>query len=326
MSSLCSKEVLTTAMPTYKTTWFFEGLQPNLGSTASSVVSWSETWYQTAASVDAALANAISTTPNTWLLKRIAFLHALYAVKWCRVSNDADPRQTKLASIGAANRGPIGYVEGGGQTPYNPATAAQVNCCALADLAVLPRDGDTKTHHRRILLRGLPQSMINGNTINELGAGYNGLLSFLNYVGRARSPNFPQAGAAPTWLIRFQSPLQLFQPIGTLAVAANLRGLTMSAPLPAAVNGSRIEIRGVVSPQRVNKIWTVRSLAPVAAGGPYNLVRTKFDIVGAWDNTGSANLIIPAYAPADQYTLIGLRTKHTGSSPFGRTRGRRRAR
>jgi hypothetical protein len=264
---------------------------------------------------------------NSWLYRRLAFLHALYQCKWVRCSNDANPRETKVAANLMLQRGPIGYAVGGGLTPYNPATAAQVNCCVLADLAVLPTAIGDRTHHRRILLRGLPQSMINGNTLNEGGAGYNGLINFLNLVARGRSPNFPAGGVPSEWRIRFQSPTQAFQQITALTVpVGDPRSIVLSAPLPVGINGARIAVRGVNSPRGVNRIWTIRTPAPTAAGGPYPLQKVKFDIAGAWDNTGQANLVVPAYAPANQYTLIGLRDKHTGASPFGRTRGRRRAR
>lgn len=310
---------------TYKTTFFFEGMQPNVGSTASSIVSWTETWYRIGTSVDEALSFARRVDAGSFLQLRLGFMHALYMCKWVRVSNDAVPGETKLAHVAGSPGGNLGGGTGDRiVVSGDAATAAQINCCVLVDFVSLPTVANERAHHRRVLLRGLPKSMLNGNILSEVGAGFTALLRFCDFIGRGRAPNFPAAGAFSPWLIRFQAPAQVFQPITALAtVAGNNRQIIISAALPAAVRGRKVQIRGVSTPRGVNRIWTIMT---DSVGGAYTLGRSRFDLAGAWvPGQGQANLITPAYRAADQYTVIGLRTKHTGSSPFGRTRGRRRA-
>lgn len=316
-------------MAEYKTTWFFEGLQQNPGTTANSVVTWTETWYQTATNLDEAIFLAANGNDNNgWVGRRRQFLHALYSIKWVRVSNDANPRETKLSHVMGLQFGEMNYTPNstGGQAAAN--TGAQVQCCVLVDVMKLPQGDGDKAHHRRLQLRGLPRSIMDGNVLSENSQAFNKMLGFLNYVARVRTPE-PRLGLpVPVWKIRYQNPTAVFVPITALAqTAGNDRSITISAGLPGANHGRRLEIRRVASVAGVNRIWTVRAAAAVPAGGPYVLVRSKTPIVGTWvPNDGVAALITPLYGPADQYTIIGLRDRQTGANPFGRTRGRRRAR
>ena|ERR1700733_6554951 len=313
-------------MPVYKTTWFFESVQQSGNRTASSVCAWTETWYQTPPSVDAALFTAIQSGVGTWIGLRLNFLHSQYYLKWVRVSRVDNPRETK---VGAVPGGPFGQV--GVMAPRIPlpgiATGpAQVNCCVLADVVVLPSatPGD-KTHHRRILLRGLGQEMINGNVVNTNAPSFQALVRFLNYVASGESPNFPKPVAIPTWLIRIQNPTVGYlplNPVAGLAVdPANPQRIVVNAALGNLLQGARVQIKGVTTPRGVNKIWT--TIAPYAAP-PYTLAKSRFALAGAWTNNGFAQVVSPIFVAANQYTIIGLRDRHTGSQVFGRTRGRRR--
>jgi len=309
----------------YKTTFFFEGVQPSSNRTASSVSAWTETWYQTADSVDAALAYAVNVAVNNWVAFRLAFLSAAYQLKWCRVSRTDNPRETKVAAIPGGPAGAIGRTSQNRLAVSPDIAPAQVNCCVLADIAVLPQTTTDKTHHRRIMLRGLGQDMINGNVVNTNSASFASLVAFLNYVARGESPNFPKPGFIPYWHIRIQNPTVQYVPLAVpngLAINTNnVRQLAITTTLGPLIQGARLTIKGVTSPRGVNKTWTVLAPSP---GPLYILGKSRFDLAGAWSNNGLIEIVTPQYLPASQYTIIGLRDKHTGSNVFARTRGRRR--
>lgn len=309
----------------YKTTWFFEGLQQNYNTTASSIVAWTETWYQTADSVDAALVRARLTTPNSWLGKRRGFMHAAYQVKWVRCTNDSNPRDTKLAHIDAGFAGVIGYSPGTlGKPEINYSTCAQVNCAVLVDFVAIPAGAGERTRHRRVLLRGLPRSIMDGNTLVEHGQAWTGLLAFCDFVGRGRSPNSPLAGTVSDWMIRYQAATAQYVPITNLVVDVdNPRKVAVTVALPDAARGSRMIVKQVTQPRGMNRTWTL--LADRVNPAAYQLGKSRFDLAGAWSHDGQAALVTPAYSAARQYIIIGLRDRQTGAGVFGRTRGRRRA-
>lgn len=314
-------------MAVYKTTWFFEGIQPAANRAASSVSAWTETWYQTTTgNVDAALNTAITLVEGSWVSLRLGFLHALYQLKWCRVSDVNNPRLTKVAAIPGGPSGRVGPINHGRLDLTQLIEAAQVNCCVLCDVTVLPTAPGDRTHHRRILLRGLGSSMIDGNCLNTTSPAFRALVRFLNYVARGESPNVPKPAQVPYWQIRVQNfavpYMTLPVPGGLVINPVNDRQIVVNAPLGALTTNSRVTVRGVTSPRGVNKVWTYLSGPP---GGPYVFGKTRFDLAGLWSSNGSIQVVTPLYFPADQYTIIGMRDKHTGSSPFVRTRGRRRA-
>lgn len=315
-------------MATYKTSFFFEGFQANPGRTASSVVSWTETWYQTAGTVDQALAFGLSQAPGDFAKKRAGILHALYALKWCRVSNVANPRETKVAAFNPAVGGELGIPpeSGGGRlilTTGAMSTAAQINCAVEVDFVVMPIEPTDITHHRRFLLRGLPKSLINGNILNEAGEGWNGLVAFCNFMGRGPAPILNNAALPGRWQMQLiQQPIAKM-PITALTInPANSRQIRVTAALGAVPQNKRVTIQGATGIRGLNRIWTC---VATTAAPPYALAKSSFNLAGVWDD-GTGVVFVNNYqyvAPA-QYTLIGLRMKKVGSSPFGRTRGRRR--
>jgi hypothetical protein len=314
----------------FKCTFFFEGLQANPGRTASAVMAWTETWYRTDLNdIDQMLASCLNTAVNSYLGKRSAMLHALYAIKWVRVSDTGNPRLTKLGAVNPAQGGQLGApaeADGGRLALVQgiATTAAQLNCAVEVDFSKLPGPGGDITHHRRFAIRGLPRSIINGNILNENGEGMNALVGFSNYIGRGASPNFPAVGFPCPYKIQYQVHPLTNVPITGLTIAVgNPRQIVLTAALgPLALN-DRVEIRNATGIRGTNRIWTV---AQAAAGPPYTLAKSRFNLAGAWDaNSGLAHKITYAYGAADEYTIIGLRNRKFGGGVFGRTRGRRRA-
>jgi hypothetical protein len=308
---------------TYKTTWFFEGLQ---GATvgASGIVGWTETWYQTFDSglpIDYAITQALSTP---WIARRLAFMTNQYRLVWVRVSDVANPRNTKLAAI----NNQFGKIMG---------PSAQVTCCVLVDIVKLQTDTDLKVHHRRSLFRGLPESMIDGNILIPDGTGYSQMVAFLNYLtkfGSTGSNKTPPVGGyqTPYWQIQYEPSAVLQVAIaglvvqnGTVPAPAGTPGFNLSvtgtAAIPMQAAGTKVLLKKVGQPRGCNRTWTL--ITSATGAGPYLLGKSRIPITGTWDGVpGYMQFQAPAYGGADQFTLIGLTSRHTGR-PFRLPRGKR---
>lgn len=317
-------------MPFQRVTFFFEGMQVNTNRTASSVVSWTETWYLNKGTPDQALQFALARDENSWMHRRASFLHALYAIKWIRASDVDNPRLTKVAGVNPAfpgkcgtpnedNGGRLGLVIGG-QT-----TAAQTNCAVEVDMVRLPgADGDI-THHRRSMFRGLPNTMINGNILREEGDGFTRMVNFLRWIARGETGSTQPRLAISDWMIRYEAQPIVRVPITALAInALNPRMVDLTASLGNQTKNKKIILQNTQGIQGANRIWTLSANANDP--GPYKLGKARNNLAGTWvAGSGSCHVVTYTYGPLDQFTIIGLRNKKFGSSPFGRTRGRRRA-
>jgi len=305
-------------MPDWKVNWEFEGSQSAMAG-RSQILTWTETWYQNAdPNIELALLRA-SLVASGWLKGRLSFMSDLYRCTQVRVSDQANPRMSKVA-----------LVQGGwGTLPHANANfkAAQVNCALLVDFSVLPLAAGDIVHHRRALFRGLDVSMINGNLPVRTSTSFVNATRFFNWLGVGPAP---QTGGrnvqfardyfreACEYKMRVQSPAPVRVPIEALTIHASQRSITITADIPAAV-GDKVNVTGVTFPRGVNRIWTVEE---IVAAGQFRLGRSRVRLAGTWDNNGWARLQQPVLAFADQYIVPGLRNRQT-SGPFGGPRGRR---
>lgn len=316
-------------MATYRITWFFEGYQASVGFGENMNVGWTESWYlDEPGNLDAALRVACRPRGDNWIPKRLAFLHPVYEISAVRAVDVDDPRKSK--SVFLHDRGRLGNTEnldkGNASSPDFP---AQVTCALLVDITRLPLQPTEPAHHKRLLLRGLPQGAINGNVLSSTGRFQNPITRFLDYVGRVNTVSLVTGGNAvpapvPIWKLRYRDPAQaVYVPITSLAnPAGSVFQLSVGASMGALTKGDRVNIIGVTSPRGANRVWTVQQTALL---GPYLLGTAKRELQGEWSNTGQIAKLKYQYGPADQYNIIGMRVRHTGR-PFARTRGRRPAR
>lgn len=301
-------------MPDFKMTYMFAGTQRQSGSTDDAAVTWTETWYLTETSLEAALIFGSRLLPGDFLTERLDLLADQYSVKWLRASSTNIRRVSKTIGMPGDIRG---------HATNSGGTGAQVNCAVLVDLFVPPASEADAAHHRRLMIRGLPRSIINGNILNESSGSFGELISFLNVVGGYRAPRI--VGAEPVntfWKVRTRAPTSTIAPLTALSVVeGNDRRIQITAALGALTRGQEVELRGVKFPLRVNRFW--RSLADYA-GPPYTLTGSRSRLAGEWDGTGDAVRPTWLYRQPSQYTIIGLRSRQTRENdPFHPSPGRR---
>lgn len=308
-------------MPTFKCTWFFDGVQANSGATMPSYVGWTETWYASRyESIEACLAAMRSTALGSWVNLRTAFLAGNYVVRWCRASDVANPRFTKTCGFTTAAPGLAPLV--GTRLNLTNLTGAQVNCCAMVDFYVPPSPSPGPSHHRRALFRGLPVDLINQNVINESSVFFQRMLTFCDYLGVIRAPGSAGTPSPNGWLIRVNNYATPFTSITNLVAGApGANQVTLTAPLGPLNAGQKVTIRKVPFPTGVNRIWTVISTG-IAGIPPYVLGTSRNQLAGTWTQGGQAWANSYNYQAATQYVPVGLRDRRTGR-PFNLTRGRR---
>jgi hypothetical protein len=330
------------AVTNYKVSFFFEGVQPSRRY-ASSTVGWTETWYY---ALDGGL-DAMLDSPDVgrYILLRKAFMPSLYRIAWVRAADMANPRSSKTLAVDngfGSYSGPPPLVEGvlgegavvlpGVPTPtVNPTLKpSQVTCAVLVDFVRMPVGGPglvEGAHHRRFLIRGLPDDLINGNVLNLGAQSYRRMRAFLDYVGNHQLPD-PVSQVIPKWLMAYQPAIAApgYSGIALLTIDAGGRTivLTPSVALPAGAQapGAKLKVYGLGYMSGINRIWTVLAYTPVA--GTYSLGTSRKQVFGTLlPGTGKVRFVQPAFGPANQYLIIGMRTKHTGR-PFRLTRGKRR--
>jgi len=307
-------------MPAWKVTWFFEGNQL-VTSGSSPLVTWTETWYESqSATIDAALRTAVDPN-NGYLPRRLAFTPNIYRPTHVRVSEANNPRFSKYTEV-RNMRGFLAHTDAA-------RTAAQVTCALLVNFTVLPAAPGDVTHHRMFLIRGLPESLINGNSLRRNSTVFRELQSFLNWLGYQEGPIAAPLGdfvpnlaaAFGGWYqLRYFGQASVNAAITALAVDAGGRTITITSAL-AADRGDRVSVTGVTFPRGVNRIWTVQSALP---GEVYQLGKSRARLAGAWDaGTGSAKKIAYQFRKPDQYVITGLRTRQTGKTVFQGPVGRR---
>lgn len=307
-------------MPNWKVTWFFEGNQV-VERGASPLVTWTETWYdKNSSTIDNALRNAVR-RPFGYAGRRLTFMPDIYRITHVRVSNADNPRDSKFSQIS-------GYT---GMIPHTLANraAAQVTCCLLVNMTVLPLVAGDITHHRMFLIRGLPNTMINGNELRREAVAFRDCMAFLRWLSFEETP---VEAAAPLGVpnlaanfsnfygLRYAGQASTVKPITALSVGTSQRDISVTADL-AAVVGDKVSVTGVTFPRGVNRVWTVKN---VTVPGTYVLGRSRTRLAGTWDaNTGTAKKITYQIESPVQFTIVGLRTRQTGKTVFQGPVGRR---
>lgn len=309
-------------MPNYKVTFFFESEQAaTLGTGAS--LGWTETWYR---QVNGTLPEVLDDPQlQQYLQLRTAFMPDIYRCSFIRLSEDDKPRRFKIESVPNGN-GQLRHVSG-----FSPNNAAQVQCCVLVDLERMPLAGleDEPAHHRRFLIRGLPQSLIDGNVLNFLSIHFPLLESFLDFIG-GHAAGRPVVVGRPRflWGIRYHDPVTAKLVINTIGVGPdNDRTVRVTfvpgPPDPPVPLPRRFEITGVDSPERFNRTWNLLTTG-VVGGLPFYIggnARKKLQGGYIGPGPGKGRFVRMLYGPVDQYAIIGLRNKKTGR-PFRPLRGR----
>ena len=302
-------------MADFKVTWFFESYQQQPGQSSSAAYGWTESWYINVGSIEQALSEGTNQGLLSYVGLRRRLLAHGYFIKWVRASSVDNPRSSKTAALVQ------GHLT---ESPGQQGEPAQDNCCALIDFNVLPIQPGDRTHHRRMLFRGLPRALIQGNIFDEQSPRFLDLKRLCNWLGRGEAPIVGALPFMSPYTMRIQDPNIPFQPITSLTYPAGVppRYIMLGFTHAAIVAGQRVAVRGVPFPRGVNRIWTAQG--SVAENAIVTLGRTRFDLSGAWAAGGQAVVVRPVFRRPDQYTIIGLRMKTTGR-PSRLTRGRRRA-
>lgn len=299
----------------YRVTFFFESQQGALVGTGAAL-GWTESWYKGGVEKSLQL-EIINPEFKEYIKKRTAFMPNLYRCSFIRLSDDDNPRRFKVAGIGGS--------EGVGKLDSAVFNAAQVQCAILVDLEKMPQADNEKAHHRRFLVRALPNSLINGNVLRPSGQAYTDLRAFLDYVGGVdvMYPHDP-AAATFTYGIRYHNPANL--PVKIDEVHPDLadpQRLLLKFPgMGVLLPGVKVRITRVPHPKNFNRTWNFSGMKP-----PENtygvLERSRTPLDGSYTGPGQAEATVVSwlYGTIDQYVLIGLRNKKTGRS-FHLLRGR----
>src|SRR5439155_12918315 len=238
-------------MPFWKTTFLIESFQQAGSIGSGAAVGWGETWYQElAGTADAAL---LSFDTNRYVLYRRPCLNPLHHITWVRVSDEGNPRNSKVRFLGNL----AGTASGVGL----PADVAQ-----LIDLVAFDTSPTPIAHHRRFMLRGLSVGDVIGDTINGSSVNFPAIYAFLQHIGNGTvgNPSLP-TGVLPAWKIRFYPPAPV--PVSPAAIAIpaaspNFIDLTSPGLVPTA--GAKYRRSGVRFPYFVNRVWTYTGLEGVA--------------------------------------------------------------
>jgi hypothetical protein len=295
-------------MADYKITFFFEGEQPSLGAGTGAAVGWTETWYLESEQDISTVSDA--TDILIYIQMRLRFLPNLYRVTFVRTSQEGNVRNVKVRSPLTSN----GYVT----TP-----AAQVTCAILVDFTAPPFGLGDHAHHRRMLIRGLPVSLLSGNVINRADVTFQRLVDFLQYISLGAIPRdvFPNPRPKAR-RIKFIPATTEEVPISNLTVSPNnVHQITVTAAILPGPNFGRVKIRGVHLPYNVNRVWTQLNTV-IGTPNTSILGRSRKVLSGNWSNDGFIQLADYAYGLPDQYLIIGPRVRNTGR-PSHLTRGRR---
>lgn len=280
---------------------------------------WSETIFQTATSVDAAMPGFINLTNA-----RGRLLPPSIQIQGVRGSDDAVFRDARFAAGGADS------LVGNGTNPV--ATVAPV------DVAVKLRLEAGVGHRRSMELRALPQTVV----------GSNDAYLFANPVWRPLLDAYlnllrPTVIGIPIpsiYQIRIRDVAQPALPINSVALATNPLYLSIvvpgelmanrgSPPIPALTPvkvGDRVYIKGMTGTSKVNGIWQVVNIIPGATYsyllGPHReLAQLPGAIPPFWP--GTVQFLAYVGASIDSAVDESLSNRKTGR-PSGVQPGKRR--
>jgi hypothetical protein len=307
-------------MGLWKCTWFFEGQQAAIIG-AGAGVGWTETWGLN----DGANQNidAVFNAPDVlaYTNARQQCLSVAYRISFLRVTavsaGGANPvRLVKVQSLNNI-QGAASLLGNGG---------AQVQCCILADLQKLPVGVGDKVHHRKLLLRGLPPDVINGNVINATAPNWPRFISFLNFVANKPTGGADNPARATQLGLLYQDPSFAKTPCPALTVAGATPRLISFPDITAYAAGDSVRITGWKGLDGVmfNRAWNFISSQVVGPDTIKTFGTSRFDMepgTTPFPNSAKMQRVKILGGAFDQYAIIGLRNKRTGGL-FHRLRGR----
>ncbi len=299
----------------YRVTFFFETQQRAIQGSGVSL-GWTESWYKTSADTLQTVITDLDIL--TYIALRTAFMPALYRISFVRVNDEDNPRRFKIRGIGPEGQGKVVL-----STTDLP---IQVQCAILVDLERMPLEAAEKAHHRRFLVRGLPNEVVNGNVLEPFGPMWRHIRKFLDFVGNEDiSVKRTEGVGRFTWGIKYRNPTATKHIISQAQpqMADAQRLLVTAAGMGDFLPGTRATVQGIKSPRNFNKTWLVTGTTTIGAETFLVLERSRERLQGEYSGPGTG-VIIPAvflYGQVDQYVIIGLRVKKTGRS-FHLLRGR----
>lgn len=318
-------------MAKFKITFFFESHQEaDIGAGVS--LGWTETWYRqddSLTSLDAIITNNHVTA--IYPSKRLSFMSSCYRLSFVRVSEEPE-----FGLLSTPGRYKIMAYQGNmfGHISPSQAPGAQVQCAVMADIQKLPGSSTDKSHHRKLLLRGLPRTLISCNVINVNSSYWPLVVDFLDYVGhKASGKPDPSPDVTPWFMMRYHDYANTAPVlVEYLTASAQDQHLLLVSPsIPGLTVASRDKVRlsGVQAPfQFANKTWNFIRYdnfgVPARAGMVLGRSRHILPLENEPGESGFLGKMVQvryAYGPANQYTVIGLRNKKTGRV-FRQLRGR----
>lgn len=306
-------------MANFRVTFFFESQQQGQLGVGSSL-GWTESWYKVSS---LSLKEVIQDTDLTdYITFRTKFMPKIYRISFIRVNDEDHPRRFKIRGIGNT---------GFGKVTATDTDFGQVQCAVLVDLERMPIADGEAAHHRRMLLRGLPTDVINGNVLKPTGANWSAIRTFLDFVGN-EDVQVPRTKDIPrfSWGIKYLNPTStkhniiLATPSVGDANRLHLRCEGQGDFVPPGVGETkRVIVQGIPSPRIFNKTWNF--VATTVIGGDTFLVleRSRERMQGEYNGPGTGNVRLASYlyGQVDQYVIVGLRNRKTGRS-FHLLRGR----
>jgi hypothetical protein len=308
----------------YKITYFFEGTEQALIGTDAHV-GWTESWYtpDTNMSVDDVLNH---NDTNKYIELRRAFMPDCYRISFVRVTDEATPGVAKFDAP-----------DGKKGTVIDPGERTAVQIAILIDIAKLATQPQfkEKVHHRRFLLRGISNTLFACNTIDRGSGQFPNLRKFLDFIGNHGTGSAPSSAVTPQSRVhgmKWHDPSIIKADLSYIA-GFGVRDIIIQPTLQFPV-GSKVKLTRVLDPYSLaNRTWNVLFtplLSPVGyPAGSYTVLgrsRHAFATEGltAGDApVGEAQLVKNLYGLPDQYTIVGLANKKTGTV-FRKLRGRRR--
>lgn len=308
----------------YKITYFFEGNEEGFIGTGAHV-GWTENWFtpDTNKSIDDVLND---NDTKKYIDLRRAFMPNCYRISFVRVTDEATPGIVKFSTPDNAR----------GQA-VDPTDQTAVQVAILVDIAKLPTHPELKerSHHRKFLVRGISNTLFLCNVVNPQSPVWNAFKKFLDFVGNHATGTAPSSRLTPPSTLhglKWHDPAQIKVDLSSIA-GFGIRDVIVQPPLAFPV-GSKIKLTRVQDPYSLaNRTWTnlASVLNPIGypAGTWTVLGRSKHSFptepLNALDApVGEAQLVKFLYGLADQYTIVGLANKKTGTV-FKKLRGRRRA-
>lgn len=283
-------------------TYFFKGTQS---------IGWTETWFDSAGSVAAALAKA-----DTQLRPaRLGVLASSFALRQIRASDESVLRDSLIKSytqaqgVGLANPGVNDPNDWGpGPESFAPQTALLVRMEAGA------------LNRRMFLLRGVPLGPFGADLVYNPSAIWIGLFNaFANAFTGANGHQLRIQTAGPV-----QVPTNISVGGGGVLVTITLPG---NAPAGWNANAT-IKLSKFVGAAFINGNWRISQTSqPGGAGTPTTITfyPKNRQVYGTPVNTGFAQLISPSFANFTAAIPLRGAKKNTGR-PFDLLRGRARVR